>query len=242
MTVNLGGSVALVTGSGRGIGKSISIALAEAGARVILCARTFEEIKALETEIVGNGHKATAIKADISEEDDVKKLFGSVRSEFGRLDILVNNAGIGIFGEVVDFPIDQLDKILKTNVRGTFLCCQHAVKIMIPQKSGYIFNISSVAGVKGYPNHAAYAASKHAVMGITKTLANEVNDHGIRVSAILPGGVDTELIRSARPDIDHSNLIKPEDVSLTVLYLLSLSESSAVDQIQIRRRSKDPFQ
>ena len=113
--------------------------------------------------------------------------------------------------------------------------------MMVARKSGYIINIASVVGLKGYPNQAAYTASKHGVMGLTKTLAIEAQEHGIKVSAILPGGVDTALVRNARPDLDPSVLLQPEDIAATVMYLLNLPPRAAVDQIYIRRSTSTPF-
>jgi len=104
-----------------------------------------------------------------------------------------------------------------------------------------IINISSVVGFKGYPNQSAYAAAKHGVMGLTKSLAVEALEYGIRVSAILPGGVDTDMVRAARPDLDPSVLLQPEDIAQTAMCLLSLSERAAIDQIYIRRRGSQPF-
>jgi len=164
-----------------------------------------------------------------------------VRETRRRLDVLVNNAGIGLYGPVRDFPIEDLDRVVAVNLRGTFLCCQEAMKMMVPQGSGYIINVSSVVGFKGYPNQAAYTAAKHAVMGLTKTLAVEAQKDGVRVSAILPGGVDTGMVREARPDLDPSILLAPADVAGAVLYLLSLSDRAAIDQIYIRRRTSQPF-
>jgi len=153
----------------------------------------------------------------------------------------VNNAGIGLFGKVADFAAADLDRVMAVNLRGTFLCCREAMKLMIPQRSGYIINISSVVGIKGYPNQSAYTASKHAVMGLTKSLAVEAQPHGIRVSAVLPGGVDTEMVQASRPDLDRSVLLQPDDIAQTVMFLLSLPERAAIDEIYIRRRASQPF-
>ena len=116
-----------------------------------------------------------------------------------------------------------------------------ALELMVPAKSGHIINISSVQGIRAYKNHSLYAASKHAVMGLTKAIAVETQDNNIRVSAILPGGVDTEFIDNARPDIDKTKLIRTEDIDKTVLYLLSLSPQAMVDEIYIRRSNSSPF-
>jgi len=241
MQQSLLNKTALVTGAGRGIGKRISESLAEAGAQVILTARTSAQIENVAASIRERGSKAVAIPADLSKESDIQHLFKEMDRRAPRLDILINNAGIGTFGPIQSYPLEEFDRVMAVNARATFLCCQLALQRMIPRRSGYIINIASVVGFKGYRNQAAYTASKHAIMGITKVLAIEAQEHNIRVSAILPGGVDTELIGDARPDLDQSTLMQPDDIAQTVLYLLSLSDRAAVDQIYIRRRNSTPF-
>ena len=233
--------VALVTGAGRGIGRSVSLALGASGAHAVLMARTSKQLLAVQEEIHRNGGKATVLRGDVSLEEDVVAVFRRVRDELGHLDVLVNNAGTGLFGPLGTFAAADFDKVVATNLRGTFLCSREAMKIMTPQKSGYIINVSSVVGFKGYPNQAAYTASKHGIMGLTKSLAAEAHEHGIRVSAILPGGVDTELIGDARPDLDRSELLRPEDIAKVVMFLLSLPERAAIDELYIRRRASRPF-
>jgi len=239
--VDLSDKVALVTGGGRGIGRAICLALGRTGAHVVPAARTARDIGAVATRIVEGGGRATAIRVDLAEEESVRALFAGVRVRFGRLDVLVNNAGIGLYGPVKDFAVADFDRVVAVNLRGVFLCCQEAMRMMVPARAGTIINISSVVGFKGYPNQAAYTATKHAVMGLTKTLAVEAQEHGIRTSAILPGGVDTAMVRQARPDLDPSILLQPEDVAQAVLFLLSLSDRAAIDQIYIRRRTSPPF-
>jgi NAD(P)-dependent dehydrogenase (short-subunit alcohol dehydrogenase family) len=241
MKADLTGRVALVTGAGRGIGRAISITLADAGAKVFLTARSADQLEETVLEIRARGREADCLAADVSSEADAAAVFAALQQRFGRLDALVNNAGQGIIGPVADLPVSALDTMLAVNVRGLYLFCQKALQVMIPARSGYIVNIASVAGFRVYAGQGAYAASKHAVMGITKGLAVEGQPHGIRVSAVLPGAVDTALMTSMRPDLDKSQLMRPEDVADAVLYLLSLSETCAVDEIYIRRRSSAPF-
>lgn len=237
----MNGKVALVTGAGRGIGRSVSLSLGASGAHVVLMARTRSQVDSVREEILGADGKATAMAGDVSREDDVVSALRRVRDELGRLDVLVNNAGVGAFGPLQSFSAADFDRILAVNLRGTFLCSREALKIMVPQGSGYIINMSSVVGFKGYPSQAAYTASKHGIMGLTKSLAAEAQEHGIRVSAILPGGVDTELIGDARPDLDRSKLLQPEDIARIVMFLLSLPERAAIDEVYIRRRASKPF-
>lgn len=239
--INLQGQVALVTGGGRGIGRAISQALSAAGAHVVIAARTESQVQKVAEEITLAGGRADAQVVDLSREQDVITLFADLRQNLGRLDILINNAGTGSFGPLKDFPVADFDRLMTVNLRGAFLCCQQALQMMAPQHQGYIINISSVVGFKGYPNQAAYTASKHGLMGLTKTLAGEAQEYGVRVSLISPGTVDTGMGGDARPDLDRSILLQPEDIARTVLFLLSLPERAAIDHIYIRRRTSQPF-
>ncbi|MCY2951805.1 MAG: SDR family NAD(P)-dependent oxidoreductase [Planctomycetota bacterium] len=239
--MNLEKQVAIVTGAGRGIGRAIAMALARCRAHVMLVARTDSQLQEVAQSIRQSNGLATVMATDLGEERQIVAIFERVRQLLGRVDVLVNNAGIGIFGPLADFAAEDFDRVITTNLRGTFLCCREAMKLMMRQKSGYIINIASVVGFKGYPNQAAYTASKHGVMGLTKSLAVEAQKYGIRVSAILPGGVNTGMVPDARPDLHLHELLKPEDIVQSVLYLLSLSENAAVDQIYIRRRASTPF-
>ncbi|NQT91172.1 MAG: SDR family oxidoreductase [Lentisphaerae bacterium] len=241
MDLQLNGQVAVVTGAGRGIGRGISLALGRAGGRVVLVSRTRADLDAVADTIRSEGGDATVVPADVTDETQVASLFAAAKSACGQVDILVNNAGIGVYGPIMDFAAADFDKVVKTNLNGTFLCCRAALRCMVPARSGYIINIASVVGFRGYPSQAAYTASKHGVVGFTKSLAIEAQEHGIRVSVILPGGVDTEMVRRARPDLDFSELMHPEDIAQAVAYLLSLSDRAAVDEIYVRRRNSTPF-
>jgi len=239
--VNLSGKTAVVTGAGRGIGRAIARSLGHHGAAVIAAARTESQVKAVADEINQSGGTAYPYPFDLANETEILALFAFLEKKADKLDILINNAGIGLFGQMHEFSTKDLQTLLDVNIRGTYLCCREGLRRMIPNKSGYIINISSVVGFKGYPNQSAYTASKHAVVGMTKSLAVEAQPHGIRASLIHPGGVDTDLVRSARPDLDPAILIQPEDIAHTVMYLLSLSERCAVDEIYIRRRGSKPY-
>ena len=241
VTVDLTGKIAIITGASRGIGKSIACALVAQNATVILVARSKKDIQSLAQQITSTGGIAQAIPLDISQEKEVIDFFNDIVKRYGKLDILINNAGVNARGKLLETPIDALDNVMKVNIRGTFLCCREGLRVMAPQKNGTIINMSSVMGFRGYVDQAAYAASKHAVVGMTKTLAIEAKEYNVRVSVIHPGAVATEMGLSARPDLDPQVMIHPEDIAQVVLFLLSLSEHCAIDEIYIRRKSGSPF-
>lgn len=238
LNADLGERIAVVTGAGRGVGKAISEALVHHGATVVAAARTEPELTSLANDHRG---QIVAIRTDVTDEQSVVSLFADVREQFGKLDILVNNAGQRGDGKIHDCPAEVFDQVVSVNLRGTFLCCREAMKLMVPKRSGVIINIASVAGIKGFPNVGAYCASKHGVLGLTKTLSQEAAEYGIRVSAVLPGRVDTAMSIQSDADLDPTTLMKPDDIAQTVLFLLSLSERAHIDEIYIHRRSTSPL-
>lgn len=231
----------MITGASKGIGRSISRSLAAKGIKVLLAARSEELLNTLQNEIKESGGFAKAYPTDLRKDNDILDLFKQIKKDFNRLDILINNAGVIKSGNMIDFSMEDFDMLVDINLRAVFYCCKKALELMVPAGKGYIINLSSVVGIKGYPRQTAYGSVKHGIMGLTKALAAEVAENGIRVSVILPGGVDTDLIREARPDLDSSVLMQPEDIADTVLYLLELPERAMVDQIYIRRSKSAPF-
>ena len=238
---NLDGKVAIVTGAGRGIGRSIARALVESGVKTSLAARSAHELDLVREEIEAMGGQAACFPTDIGSEAEAVALVRDTVDHFGRLDILINNAGLGIFGSLVDTSTEVWDDIMRVNARGPFILCRESIPHLKEQKRSYIVNISSVVGVKGYVNQSAYAASKHALMGMTKALAREVRDLGIRVHAICPGGVDTQLVGNARPDLDKSVLMHPEEIADVVLFLVTRAGNAVIDEIHLRRESSTPW-
>ena len=237
----LEGKVAIVTGAGRGIGRSIAHALAQRGVRVSLAARSTDELERVREEIETAGAKASCFPTDVGTEQEAVALVRKTVERFGRLDILVNNAGTGIFAPLAETSTDAWDEVMRVNARGPFILCREAIPHLKKQRRSHIVNISSVVGVKGYQNQSAYAASKHALMGMTKVLAREVRDLGIRVHAICPGGVDTRLVASARPDLDTSVLIRPEEIADAVLFLVTREGNAVIDEIHLHRESSTPW-
>ncbi len=237
----LKGKRAVVTGGGRGIGRAIALALADQGCNVAVVSRTRDEIERTANEISMFGTQGIAIQADISDPLDAEFMVRKTVETFGGIDILVNNAGIAIFKPFIDLTLDDWDKTMSVNLRGAFLCAQEASKYMIAQRSGAIVNICSSASRKAYPNQLAYVASKHGMLGLSKALSIELKPYNIKVYAVCPGGVDTKLTADARPDVDRSNWMRPEDIAHIVIALLTMHDRSTVDEIYIRRFDAEPM-
>ncbi|MDD3925768.1 MAG: SDR family NAD(P)-dependent oxidoreductase [bacterium] len=232
---------AIVTGAGRGIGKAVALALAQEGAAVTLAARTDGELMELAHEIESLGGRALACATDVSDEKAVRRLVETAVASFGRLDIVVNNAGIGIYGPLTGMTVEQWDRAMAVNVRGPFLLCRESIPYLRLQERSCIVNISSVVGVKGYAGQSLYGASKHAVMGMSKALAKEVQSDGIRVHAVCPGGVDTAMAGQSRPDLDRSVLMQPEEIADAVLFLVTRRGKAVIDEIHLHREASPPW-
>jgi 3-oxoacyl-[acyl-carrier protein] reductase len=220
--------VAIVTGGGRGIGRATALLLAREGAAVILAARSAAEIEAVAREVRELGAQALPVVTDIARDDDIARLVQRTLKGFGRIDILVNNAGIGIpLRDVVDLSLDEWSRVLQINLTGPFLCAKAVLPSMIRQRAGKIINISSLGGQVGVAGNSAYGASKAGLLLFTRCLAAEVKRYGIDVNAVCPSGTDTQLLREMGRAEGRSNLMRPEEIANTVLFLVS-PESSAV--------------
>jgi 3-oxoacyl-[acyl-carrier protein] reductase len=226
-------TIALVTGAGRGIGKAIATTLAREGSTVVLVARTLSELESVCSEIDAKGGTAIIQQADITNPEQVQSIFDEVSRRFGRLDILVNNAGIGRFAPVKELSLADFDAMWNVNVRGLFLCTQHAVRMMEAQRAGVIVNISSLAGKNAFVRGAGYAATKWAVLGFAKCLMLEVRERNIRVVTVCPGSVDTTFSHPSE-SIRAEKLIHPQDVADTVLAAITIPARSMVSEIDIR--------
>jgi len=231
----LEGKKAIVTGGGRGIGRAIALAMAEEGCDIAVLSRTRGEIERTANEIAMFGSQALAIQADVSDPLDVEYAVNEIIKAFGRIDILINNAGIAIFKPFLELTLTDWDRTMAVNLRGAFICAQEVAKQMVIQESGTIVNICSSASQKAYPNQLAYVASKHGMMGLSKTLSIELQPYGIKVHAISPGGVDTKLTADARPEVDRSDWMHPEDIAQVVMMLLTMHDRATIDEIYIRR-------
>ena len=237
----LEGKKAIVTGGGRGIGRAIALAMAEEGCDIAVVSRTRDEIERTANEVMMFGSQALAIQADVSDPLDVEYAVNETIKAFGRIDILVNNAGIAIFKPFLELTLDDWDRTMAVNLSGAFLCAQEVAKYMVEQESGTIINICSSASKKAYPNQLAYVASKHGMMGLSKTMSIDLQPYGIKVHAICPGGVDTKLTADARPEVDRSDWMHPEDIAHVVMMLLTMHDRATIDEIYIRRYDSSPI-
>ena len=220
--------VAVVTGAGRGIGRAIAIAYAKHGAKVVCAARSVDELNAVAAETGG-----TAVRCDVASETDIRALMDGTRDQFGRIDILVNNAGAVARLPVHELPVEDWDMVMNVNLRGLFLCTKYALPAMLDQGSGCIINISSGAGVVGPPNRSAYAASKHGVMGFTKTLVAEYLRRGIRSHVILPDATVSRMRSEGFPDEDPASIIQAEDIADAAVFLATQPATAHTMEIRV---------
>ena len=223
-------STVLITGASRGIGAACARAFAKAGYAVAVnYCRSEEKAFALVNEITSVGSRAVAVQADVADSKQVEAMFDTVRAELGGVDILVNCAGIAHSGLLTDLTDDEWDNLIGTDLSGTFYCCREALKDMIRAHSGAIVNIASMWGEVGASCEAAYSAAKAGVIGLTKALAKEVGPSGIRVNAVSPGVVMTDMmagytaedIAALKNETPMNRLGTPEDIAQTVLFLAS---------------------
>ena len=224
------GKVALVTGASRGIGRAIALALAAEGADVAVnYAGSEAAAKEVAAEIEAMGRKAFVIQADIASTEASTTMVDAVVKEFGRIDVLVNNAGITRDGLLMRMKEEDWDAVITTNLKGVFNCTKAAIKYMMKQKSGNIVNISSIVGVMGNAGQANYCAAKAGVIGFTKATAKEVAARGIRVNAIAPGFIKTDMtsvlpekvVEAMLAGIPLNRLGETEDIAKAVLFLAS---------------------
>jgi len=226
-------SVAVVTGAGRGIGKAIAVSLAEEGAHVVLVSRSGKELETVRVGIEKRGWTAEVAAADITDDAAAARVFEDTAKRHGRIDILVNNAGIGRFAPMRSLAMRDLDDMWKLNVRALVHCTKLALPIMEKNKRGVIVNISSLAGKNAFIGGAGYAATKWALLGLSRCLMLEEREHNIRVVAICPGSVDTTFNDNRDPE-KRQRILSPQDVAEAVLLAVTMPERAMVSEIDIR--------
>lgn len=241
--ISLVGKTALITGGGKGIGKSIAMAFARQGADIVITSRTGAQLQEVAREIVSTGRKCLPVEGDVSEPEDVKQLVAAGRKAFGRIDILVNNAGISKESPFMDLSLADWDQTLSVNLMGVLHCIRAVLPEMRKHEAGKIINIASAAGLRGLPNSAAYSASKAAVIALTQSLGDEVGPEGIQANVICPGPVETEMFnRSSVRDFilqNPADLMAPDAVAGAALFLASdLSGGMNSQVLVVRTKSR----
>ncbi len=228
----LRGKVVLITGAGRGIGRALANEFAAAGATLVLAARTGREIGTVARAIVRRAGHAIAVPCDVRDAAAVSELVRRALAEFGRIDILVNNAGAFQIASLADTDEALWDAIVDTNLKGTYLVTRAALGAVVRAR-GQVVNMVSVAGRMAFPGDAAYCASKWGVLGFTNVLREELRPLGVRVTAVLPGAVDTPLWDHVPGDWNRTQMLSPAAVARFVVAACSLPPECAVDECTI---------
>ena len=233
--MNLDGCRCVVTGGSTGIGLATARQLAQAGGKVAICARTAETLETAAGELREIGGEVLQLRVDVSREEEVGSLVRAVEDAWGGADLLVNNAGMGIFGSFPDLDVDDYDQVFAVNVRGLFLCSRAFAPGMIERGGGVIVNVASLAGKNAFAGGVIYSASKHAVMGMSKSMMLDLRPHGVRVLTVCPGTVYTpffDKVDQFNPDEERS--LQAEDVAEMILHVVRLSDRGTVSEFEIR--------
>ena len=243
MDITITGRKALVTGASRGIGRDLAVLLAELGCHTALAGRDLGRLKETEElcKAKNSDGKTHVISRDLTEDKAAEQVIAETVKALGSLDILVNNAGTSLNSPIEETREEEFDNLMRVNARAPFFLCKAAIPHLEKSKAATIITISSVVGHKGYVHQAAYAASKHALTGFTKVLAREVQEKGIRVFLLSPGGVHTDMVQKMRPDLDTAGLIKTEDIADIVRFLVTHRGNAMIDELQIRRAGGTPW-
>jgi 3-oxoacyl-[acyl-carrier protein] reductase len=228
---------AIVTGATRGIGKVIATKLAVLNYALVVVGRNKQHLAELKAEIENKGVPCLTLSVDLEKEETPDLIVKETITHIGQIDVLINNAGLAHSAKILETDTDIWNKLFNVNARAPFFLCRAAVPFLKQSEKPVIINISSVVGFKGYASQAAYTSSKHALAGFTKVLAKEVQQDGIRVHLISPGGVNTEMVQQMRPDIDFDELIQPEEIAELVEFLVTRNGRGTIDHFYIRRQS-----
>ena len=229
----------LITGASRGICLAIAKRLSLEGAVLCLGASSPDSFNEIKSEF--NNDRTFYVNGNLLKKKPPINMVREAADLMGGIDVVINNAGMAFAKPVEETSADDWDKVMKLNARAPFLICRESVRYLKDSDCPSIINISSVVGVKGYENQAAYSASKHALMGFTSAMAKEYQKYGVRVHTIAPGGVATEMVLGTRPDLDASVLIEPEEIADLVWYILTRRGNAVIDEYNIRRDANIPY-
>lgn len=238
----LKGKTAVITGATGGIGSCICRKLAEYGMNLVIVGRNEMKLKETSVAVETYGGCALEMSGDITDSAFLDNVLTEAKARFERIDVIVNCAGVAQRDRFEDVSEEKYDTIMDINVRAPYFLCQKSLPYLRESDCATIINIASVVAHKGYPLQSVYAASKHALLGWSKSLANEVFDEDIRVHVITPGGVYTDMVALSRPDLSSEGMPVPEDVADMVGFLLEMRKTNAViDEMAFHRKNKEPF-
>jgi 3-oxoacyl-[acyl-carrier protein] reductase len=226
--------ISIVTGASRGIGRAIALRMAEEGHNVMITARDETKLKQLKEEIKTKNVECEYFAGDVADEKFVNSSVKQIIKQFGKVDHLINNAGIGVFKTFVDSSLDEFKEQMDVNIFGVYNFTKAVIDGMIKQRSGSIINIASLAGKNSFIGGTMYSATKHALLGFTRSLMLEVRQYNIRVSAICPGSVDTELISGSMNPPDTNKILKSEDIAETVMGIIRMPVHALISEVDIR--------
>lgn len=235
------GARALITGASTGIGAAIAERFASLGINLALCARNKDRLEEQKERLSRSGVEIFTLAGDLSRPEFAEDFVKEAAKALGGIDIVVNNAGMALSRSFEESTIEDYEKIMALNVRAPFIICKSALPFLRASGNATIINIASVTAHKGYPQQSLYSASKHALAGMTKSLANELYTDDIRVHLISPGGVYTEMVKISRPDLSPEGLILPEDIADIAEFFITHRTNSVIDEIETHRQNKAPF-
>lgn len=226
---------ALITGASSGIGKATALAFAKAGIKLALVSRSMEKLEAVASAVALSGVEAKVYQLDLAQINVVQEKIRAIAADFGSIDILVNNAGMGYTNALSETPLTDWLQVMNLNLTSVFQCMLGILPMMRERKKGTIINVASIAGQQTFPNWGAYSVSKAGLIALSKTLATEERNHGIRVTVICPGAVDTELWDSetVKLNFDRSAMLTPEIVAQSILHTALLPEQAVVEELTL---------
>ena len=225
--------VCIITGAGRGIGRAIALRAAEEGCRTVLAARSEDQLEAVRAEIESRGGQAFPFRADLSLQEDMEALVAQTLNRFGSIDFLVNNAGWGTKAQVAKGRISDWEQTFRVNLLAPMILSQLVLPTLTARQGGAVVNVASISGRAGQSGSAAYAASKAGLIAFSQSLFEEVREHNVKVVAILPGFVDTDMIPPVR-HLDRDRMIQAEDVAQAVLFVLTAPPTACPVEITVR--------
>jgi NAD(P)-dependent dehydrogenase (short-subunit alcohol dehydrogenase family) len=239
--IDLKDKVAIITGASKGIGRAVAAALANENMKLALVSRDKSALERFQNEVGSDAKRILVLPYDLQDMETPKRVIDETINHFNSLDVLINNAGIAQSISFENTTHAEWESHMNLNARAPFFMCQASLPHLRKSDIPTIINMASVVSAKGYANQGAYSASKHALLGFTKVLAKEVCKDNIRVHAISPGGVLTDMVTKVRPDLDTSEMIVPEEIADIILFLLKHRGNAMIDEIKIRRSSKEPW-